>query len=126
MDDVGVVFSGDLVSDVTAAADALGVSYTTMDETVEACEEALFEKARRWVQEGLKKQREERIRKRPKTKTKARKPNPWHRGMFGGSDAPDEWDLDFDTPIPLRPFLTKAEREARETVAARVRKRRRS
>ena len=67
MDDVGVVFSGDLVCDVTAAADALGVSYTTMDETVEACEEALFEKARRWVQEGLKKQREERIRKREET-----------------------------------------------------------
>ena len=126
MDDVGVVFSGDLVSDVTAAADALGVSYTTMDETVEACEEALFEKARRWVQEGLKKQREERIRKRPKKER--RRCNPIVAAFFESVNNPqaDEWDLDFDTPIPLRPFLTKAEREARETVAARVRKRRRS
>ena len=100
MDDVGVVFSGDLVSDVKAAADALGVSYTTMGETVEACEEALFEKDRIWVEEGLKKQREERIRKRPKKEAKARAPNPWHRGMFGGADASDE-DINEDASAPL-------------------------
>ena len=66
MDDVGVVFSGDLVSDVTAAADALGVSYTTMGATVEACDEAQFERAGRWLEER-RKERLERIRKRPKT-----------------------------------------------------------
>ena len=54
--------------------------------------------------------------------------NPIVAAFFESVNNPqaDEWDLDFDTPIPLRPFLTKAEREARETVAARVRKRRRS
>jgi len=100
MDDVGVVFSGDLVSDVTAAADALGVSYTTMGATVEACEEAQFERAGRWLEER-RKERVERIRKRPKKEAKARAPNPWHRrGMFGGADASDE-DIKEDASAPL-------------------------
>ena len=125
MDDVGVVFSGNLVSDVTAAAEKLGVSYTTMGATVEACEEAQFERAGRWLEER-RKERVERIRKRPKKER--RRCNPIVAAFFESVNNPqaDEWDLEFDTPIPLRPFLTKAEREARETVAARVRKRRRS
>ena len=126
MDDVGVVFSGDLVSDVTAAADALGVSYTTMGATVEACEEAQFERAGRWLEER-RKERVERIRKRPKKER--RRCNPIVAAFFASVNNPradESHDEDDDAPIPLRPFLTKAEREARDTVAARVRKRRRS
>ena len=128
MDDVGVVFSGNLVSDVTAAAEKLGVSYTTMGATVEACEEAQFERAGRWLEER-RKERVERIRKRPKKER--RRCNPIVAAFFESVNNPqadESHDEDWRTaaPIPLRPFLTKAEREARETVAARVRKRRRS
>ena len=38
LEDVGVEASGKLADDVKAVADALGLSYTTVGETVTACE----------------------------------------------------------------------------------------
>ena len=38
LEDVGVEASGKLADDVKAVADALGLSYTTVGETVAACE----------------------------------------------------------------------------------------
>ena len=38
LEDVGVEASGKLADDVKAVADALGISYTTVGETVTACE----------------------------------------------------------------------------------------